>query len=336
VAEGTEDITEAIVALLRQALPQHVLAGYMRYQKIRTIGSGGKAEVFLCRDQILGRELLSSDHEQHMLVREARIMAALSHPGIPKIHDLGRDFEGRPYFAMSYIEGGTLRELLGTQQQGITKTQQQFELQRRTTVLLEVATLLEDAHAMHVVHGDLKPDNILIDNSERVHLIDWGLASVLHEADDTENGEANFASERGCQGSPLYMSPEQAAHGSPLNTSTDIFSLGVLLYECLTFQTPFQGTDVDEVIAQILHAEPLPPSQVAPACTIPGDLERICLRALSKFPENRQASISEFAAELRDCQLDLLIEYDRAASTECGPAVAASNTWYDEPQLAYV
>ncbi len=333
-----------VLQLLQQDLPQHVLAGFMRYQKIKPLGRGGKAEVLLCRDVTLGREvavkvlhreLLSAPLEQHMLVREARIMAALAHPGIPKIHDLGRDFEGRPYFAMSYIAGATLREILEATPQELSRNAQQYSLQRRLGILIETAEILSMAHSLSVLHCDLKPENLLIAADESVHVIDWGLATVQYEA-DTEDGEVAFTAERGRQGSPLYMSPEQAAHNLPLDLGTDVYSLGVLLYECLTFDTPCRGEVAEHTFANIVDTAPIPPRELAPDQYITSELERVCLKALSKRTAERYKNMSDFAAELRDCRLDLLIRYERDALGECGPYAHDLQSCRDERLLTYV
>jgi eukaryotic-like serine/threonine-protein kinase len=340
MAEGSDKLAKNIMPLLEKRLPQHVMAGYMRYEKIRLLGRGGKAEVFLCRDQILGREvavkvlhpdLLSFPEEQHMLVREARIMAAFSQIGIPAIHDLGRDFESRPYFAMAYVPGETLRELLQRAMNVDDIAVQQYELRHRVNVLIGIGEILQTAHEMQVVHGDLKPENVMIDPSGAVHLIDWGLATILHETDDYQ-----FANEQGLQGSPLYMAPEQTCAGSAITTATDIYALGTLLYECLTLAVPFQGPDVNDVLSQITSSEPIAPRKRAANRTIPAQLERLCLQALSKNPHERHLSISDFVAELRECQLDLICDYERYEIPNTVSFGKGTLTWSNEAALVYV
>jgi serine/threonine protein kinase len=345
MAEGNDKVGAGIVPLLQEELPRHVLAGYMRYRKIQTLGCGGKAEVFLCRDQTLGREvavkvlhpdLLQSAEEQHMLVREARIMAMLVHPRIPEIHDLGRDFEGRPYFAMSYVPGTTFRELIGLTRDAHDVAAVQYHLQQCLSVLIGVGVILETAHAMQVVHCDLKPENILIDNGGGVYLIDWGLATILPIIDQRAAEADSFVSERGMQGSPLYMSPEQAGQKSEISAATDVYALGVMLYECLAGRVPFHGCDVDEVLAGVAAVKAVPPRLRAPDRYVPEQLERVCLRALNKDPAERQASVQELISELRDCHLELLIDYDREVFSPT--AAFASTEWSvcEQEILAYV
>jgi eukaryotic-like serine/threonine-protein kinase len=344
MAESSEKPGNNIVPLLEKRLPQHVMAGYMRYEKIRSLGRGGKAEVFLCRDQLLGREvavkvlhpdLLSCPEEQHMLVREARIMAALSLAGIPTIHDLGRDFESRPYFAMTFVPGETLREMLQRAKSVDGFFAQQYELQQRLNVLIGISEILQAAHEMQVVHGDLKPENVMIEPSGGVHLIDWGLATLLQEVEGDDCPD-QFARERGLQGSPLYMTPEQTCPGSAITTATDIYALGTLLYECLTLAVPFQGVDVNDVLSKIATSEPIAPRKRAANRFIPAQLERLCLQSLSKDPGARQSTISEFVADLRECQLDLLCDYEREEIPRSVSFGKGELVWSSEAALAYV
>jgi serine/threonine protein kinase len=343
MAESSEKRGNNIVSLLEKRLPQHVMAGYMRYEKIRSLGRGGKAEVFLCRDQILGREvavkvlhpdLLSCPEEQHMLVREARIMAALNQTGIPTIHDLGRDFESRPYFAMTFVPGETLREMLQRAKNVDDLVAQQFELQRRLNALIGISEILQAAHEMQVVHGDLKPENVMIEPSGGVHLIDWGLATILRT--DGKECPDQLAKERGLQGSPLYMAPEQTCPGSAITAATDIYALGTLLYECLTLTIPFQGVNVDEVLSLIANTKPLPPRERRPHRYIPAELERVCLQSLSKDPGARQSTVSEFVADLRECQLDLLCDYECKKIPSTLSFGKGQLVWSGEGVLAYV
>jgi eukaryotic-like serine/threonine-protein kinase len=340
----TDRLPAHAMQLLEQVLPQHVLAGYMRYEKIRTLGCGGKAEVFLCRDVTLGREvavkvlhptLLESPVEQQMLVCEARIMAALAHAGIPKIHDLGRDFEARPYFAMSFVAGKTLREILTTSQNTKSIPDKQFELLQRVDILIHVAEILDFVHSRNIAHCDLKPENIIVGENDTTHVVDWGLATILQHEHIAESSGPSFAERRGRQGSPLYMSPEQAALDAPLCAATDIYSLGVSLYECLTFETPFCADSVEDALREIVTTDPEPPRQRARDQYIPAALEQICLKAMSKRVEERHPSMAEFAAELRDCRLDLLIDYERDEATQQYDVSASVVSNFDQ-YLVYV
>ena len=304
--------------VLAAALPRHVHAGYMRYREFEPIACGGKAEVFRCVDGNLGREialkvlhrhLADSPLEQQLLVREARIMAALRHPAIPEIHDLGRDSDGRPYFAMSLKRGPTLHQILTSLRNNDPVVVRAYDLERLLGVLIQTAETLRYAHAMNVVHCDLKPENILIDAGDRAHLLDWGLAVI--NADERREDGCPTVRERGCQGSPLYMAPEQVPGDQPLTTAVDVYGLGVLLYECLTLDTPCRGKTTIETLRGVLERDPTPPRALAPERGIPTELEAACLRALRKSPAERFASIHEFCDVLVDCRAELLTSFER-------------------------
>jgi serine/threonine protein kinase len=307
--------------VLAAALPRHVHAGYMRYREFEPIARGGKAEVFRCVDGNLGREvalkvlhrhLADSPLEQQLLVREARIMAALRHPAIPEIHDLGRDSEGRPYFAMSLKVGPTLHQILTSLRNGDPVAVRAYDLERLLGVLVQTAETLRYAHAMNVVHCDLKPENILIDATDRAHVLDWGLAVI--NADERREDGCPTVRERGCQGSPLYMAPEQVPGDQYLTPAVDVYGLGVLLYECLTLDTPCRGETTIETLKRVLEVEPAPPREIAKWPAIPPELEAACLRALSKSPADRFASIAEFCDVLVDCRAELLTAFERGDS----------------------
>lgn len=316
--QSTNKVPLGINRFLEVALPQHVKAGFMRFEAIRKIGAGGKAEVILCRDvnlghnvavKVLNKHLMGSEIEQQMLVREARIMVALACPGIPKIYDLGRDFEARPYYAMGFVEGKSLREILQHSPTATDTPIQQFELLKQIDILTSVAGILSHAHDKNIVHCDLKPDNLIVTENGPVCVIDWGLAIWVDE-NATLPGVEIFYTQRGRQGSPLYMAPEQILFDEPIGPATDIYAMGVLLYECLTSKTPFASDTVDDTFNAILSGQPLPPSALSTDRYLPASLERVCLKAMSRQPTDRHLSMDEFADELRDCRLDILMDYE--------------------------
>ncbi len=321
--------------VLAAELPRHVHAGYMRYRAFEPLGQGGKAEVFRCIDANLGREvalkvlhqrLADVPLEHRLLVREARITAALQHAAIPAVHDLGRDPQGRPYFAMALKTGPTLHDVLGGLRQRDPVTARRYALDDLLGVLIHAAAALEYAHDRNVVHCDLKPENIVLDG-DAVSLLDWGLALI----DDYPPGrEPNPAlCDRGCQGSALYMAPEQVARDPWIGPAADVFGLGVLLYECLTLDTPHRGADSAATLHNVLHREPLPPRTAAPDRGIPRALEDVCLRALEKSPDDRFDSMAEFRAVLQECRLDLIVEFGRN-DADVGPRLADFPAAWDD------
>ncbi len=305
------------IPALQAELPRHVLTGSMRYADFKQLGNGGKAEVFRCQDVTLSRDvafkvlhhsLMAHTVEQQMLVREARIMASLDHHSIPVVHDLGRDRHARPYFTMALVEGPTLFELLHSLRNDDATQNRLLTIEQLLAYVLQTAETLQQVHQQGIVHGDVKPENLIVGIDGVVRLIDWGLATLSNAS---ESVEVRLEAQWGRQGSPLYMSPEQVAGEPLLKPSSDIYSLGVVLYECLTLQSPLRGKTKRETLQLVSETSPQLPSLVAPHREIPLRLEEVCLRALSKSPADRFASMHEFCESLRDCHLELLIGYER-------------------------
>jgi serine/threonine protein kinase len=304
--------------VLAAALPRHVCAGHMRYRGLKPLTRGGKAEILCGDDGLLGREvaikvlhrhLCGQPVEEQLLVREARIMAALHHAAIPAVHDLGRDPDGRPYFAMEMRRGATLHEILTALRRGDPDAAPRYDLERLLGILIRVAEALKYVHGMNIVHCDLKPENIIIDATDSVSLIDWGLAVV---DDYAASGDGNPAVVlRGRQGSPLYMAPEQAAAEPRLTAAVDVYGLAVLLYECLSLDTPSRGETTAETLHNLQHCAPAPPRISASLRPMTRELEQACMKSLAKAPADRFATIAEFASVLRDCWTDLLIAFER-------------------------
>ena len=288
----------------------------MRYKNKTRLGAGGKAEVFRALDgnmhrevalKILRPELMELRHEQQSLVREARTMAAMRHLAIPEVYDLGRDGDGRPYYAMSLRTGPTLHEVLSQLRTGDLDAAADFTLERLVGLLVDACDALHYAHEMNVVHCDVKPQNLVIGPRDSVSLIDWGLA-LVH--DFCPDGQAP-RDRRQEQGSPLYMSPEQGAGDPTIGPASDVYSLGAVIYECLTLDTPCRGATLAETLRQVIEDDPVPPREAAPERRIPYELERVCLRALAKRPDDRFATMAELRRELHECRLDLLARFER-------------------------
>lgn len=305
-------------AVLTAALPRHVCAGHMRYRRLKPMARGGKAEILSADDGLLGRQvalkvlhahLCGQPIEEQLLVREARIMAALNHPAIPAVHDLGRDPDGRPYFTLQLKHGVTLHEVLSALRRGDRAAVTRYDLERLLGILIRLGEVLHYAHGMNVVHCDLKPENIIIGHDDSVTLVDWGLA-VIDDYGTSEDGNPAVML-RGRQGSPLYMAPEQAAASPRLTAAVDVHGLGVLLYECLSLETPHRGETTAETLHQLQHHLPDPPRISASLRPLTRELEQACMKALAKSPADRFATMAEFAATLRDCWTDLLVAFER-------------------------
>lgn len=206
--------------------------------------------------------------------REARAAGALSHPNIVTIYEAGED-HGRHFIAMEYLEGQTLRDVL--------EIEGKLSIERVVEIAVQVCDALTYAHSKGVIHRDIKPDNIQILPSGDIKITDFGIARIMEEPSLTADGQVF--------GTPSYMSPEQVA-GKSLDARTDIFSLGILLYEVLTGRKPFTGDTVVTITYNIMNQDVAVPSSV------PAYLERVLKRSLAKDPNLRYQSAAEVAADL--------------------------------------
>lgn len=259
-----------------------------RYFVLRELGFGGFARVYLARDpdkeelvaiKVPLQDRVSEKHIQGFL-EEARTAAELDHAGIVRVHDWGRDKQGSCFAVMTYIEGRSLQEI---------KASEKLSHRKVVALAYSVADALHYAHTHGVVHRDIKPANIMIDKQGQAHVTDFGLA--LNENTQKLTGEE-------LAGTVPYMSPEQLnGDRAQIDGRTDIWSLGVVLYELLTQKRPFAGGSARELSQAILKKEPKAPRQFDDE--IPVEFEKICLRALSKDKGDRYSTAREFADDLK-------------------------------------
>lgn len=258
-----------------------------RYKVIEKIGSGGMAEVYKAEDTILSRTVaIKVLHSQlatqkdfiERLRREAQAAANLNHPNIVSIHDWGS--EGDTYFiVMEYIEGKTLKEII--------EAEAPLSPERAVAIAAKVSSALEFAHRRDIVHRDVKPQNIIITPEGEIKVTDFGIARAGAATPMTQTGSI--------MGTAQYISPEQA-QGRIIQRTSDIYSLGIVLYEMLTGKVPFLGENAIAIAFKQVHEKPIPPRKIKPS--IPEGLENIVLRALAKNPSDRYQSGEQMRVDL--------------------------------------
>ncbi len=262
---------------------------FVEYELVRELGRGGMGVVFEARQRSLGRAValkmqmagpLASADDRRRFRNEAEAIAHLDHPRILPIHEVG-EVDGRAYFTMKLVEGGSLADHLGDFAADPART---------CRLLAPVARAIHHAHRRGVLHRDLKPSNILLDAANHPYVADFGLARRI-EAD------AELTRSGALLGSPSYMAPEQTAGDkAAVTTATDVYGLGAILYALLTGRPPFRGFSPLETIEQVRDLPPDPPSRLNPR--VDRDLETICLKALEKDPDRRYASAESMADDL--------------------------------------
>jgi eukaryotic-like serine/threonine-protein kinase len=257
-----------------------------RYRIIRRLGSGGMANVYLAEDEELGRrvaiKVLDEKHakdEQFVerFRREAKNAASLSHPNIVSIYDRG-EAEGTFYIAMEYVEGRTLKDLI--------LARGPLPVDQAVSYARQILSALRFAHRKGIVHRDIKPHNVLVDNDGRLKVTDFGIARA---------GASQMTEAGSIIGTAQYLSPEQA-RGAPVDQRSDLYSVGVVLTEMLTGAVPFTGDTPVEIAMKHISAVPKPPSVSRP--DVPEDLDLVTVRALAKDPRERFQTAEEMDSEL--------------------------------------
>jgi serine/threonine protein kinase len=254
-----------------------------RYEIIETLGGGWTSRVDKARDTLIGRTVALKSflqgfgkNSEEQFLREAQTIGRLSHSSIAQLYDVSTDTGGTPFLVMEFVSGKNLEELLA---------QSPIPFSSAAVWGADLASALGYAHRAGIIHGDVKPSNIRVTENEQVKLVDFGVARFASQVSGSDR----------VLGTPAYLSPEQI-EGQKQDGRSDLFSLGVVLYEMITGARPFAGNSLGEVCAQILTDNPVPPSKRNPS--IPAAFDRIIARCLAKNPDERYQSGTELARAL--------------------------------------
>ena len=282
-----------------------------RYSIVRALGDGGMARVYLAHDEVLDRdvalkvlwEYFASDEEfVDRFKREARSAASLSHPNIVQVYDRGETETGTAYMAMEYVPGGTLKERI-TREGPLSP-------EDAAAVAIQIAEALGAAHERGVIHRDIKPHNVLISESGEAKVTDFGIARAAAATTATRTGRV--------LGTAGYMSPEQAL-GERVDRRSDLYSLGVVLFEMLTGRLPFRGESPITVSMKHVNEAPPPPNEIRP--DLPESANALVLKLLTKNPDDRYADVWDLIEDLRKLRagIPLAVAVPAAKSGRAAP-----------------
>ncbi|MBV6515457.1 MAG: protein kinase [Planctomycetaceae bacterium] len=315
IADG-QDTAMRVVKRLKQGG-----GAYKRYTVIREIARGGMGKVLEVEDndlrrsvalKVLRKEMLGRKDLVERFLEEAQITGQLEHPNIVPVHEIGVDGRGNLYFTMKLVEGEELSSVLKRLRQGDANATRSYPLSRLVEIFIKLCEGLAFAHSRGVIHRDLKPANIMVGRFGEVQIMDWGVSKIVGTREET--AERTVASDRrdahagttmvgAILGTPTYMSPEQArGETDTLDVQSDIFSLGVILYEILCLKLPWTGKNSEEILDQVREYDPEPPSRRAQDRAIPQELEQLAMRCLNKDPRARIQSTQDLIENLRSWQ----------------------------------
>lgn len=297
--------------------------GIEGHRILRELGRGGMGVVYLAREQGWNRDVALklankglNERQERRFVEEAQLTARLQHPAIVPIYRMGRTTDGRAFYSMKRVQGQTLAHMLMQLRDASPRAAEQFGLRRRMAVLLAACEGVGYAHDHGVIHRDLKPANIMVGEYGEVYVLDWGLARVLFavglpdqppdlealSADERKDPEGSAsASRRRISGTPAYMSPEQArGENRKIDCRADVWSLGAMMFQLLTFHAPVEGADAGEILRKLIENRIAPVEQYPGGRAAPRELLDILGRALQLDLNQRYPNARAMAEDLRD------------------------------------
>lgn len=297
-----------------------------RYQVRRALGMGGMGEVRLCEDTWVGRDVAmkvmragvgSHPGARARFLREARVQGQLEHPSVVPVYDLGRGAENEDFFTMKRVNGHTLEEIVEGLSNGDAEMAANYSQRKLVSAMSQVCLAIAYAHSRGVVHRDLKPANIMLGGFGEVYVLDWGVSKIqgVAELELATRGSGEQIPVPATQdgvlvGTPGYMSPEQAKSEPDLGPASDVYALGAILFEILSWDRLHHGKTVAALVASTLTSQPIAPSSRAPDREIAPELDAICLRALALDPAERFPS-ARALHEALEAHLDGARDRDR-------------------------
>ncbi|MFK7820678.1 MAG: serine/threonine-protein kinase, partial [Planctomycetaceae bacterium] len=299
-----------------------------RFRVIRTHARGGLGEVFVAKDRELNREVALKEIQPQFandadsrsrFVLEAEVTGGLEHPGIVPVYGLGQYEDGRPYYAMRFIKGDSLKDAIKAyhENKDLSDSERTLQLRKLLGRVVDVCEAIGYAHSRGVLHRDLKPGNIMLGKYGETLVVDWGLAKVAGRDEPIATDEQTLHPQSGSSvnptvmgsaiGTPAYMPPEQAAGKlDQLGPPSDVYSLGATLYHILTGQAPHQGKQLADVLKDVTNGRLEAPRQLEPS--VDRSLEAVCLKAMSTVPANRYSSVQGLASDIERFLADEPVE----------------------------
>ena len=324
----------------RRALPSHL----GRHEALGELGRGGMGVVLEARDpelrrvvavKLVGNPRSITNAQLARFVAEAQITSQLQHPNIVPVHDIGYTGDGEIYFVMKKVEGRSLREILTGLRKGTLSDPKEWTLHRLLVIFVQICNAIAYAHDCGVLHRDLKPENIMLGPFGETLVMDWGVARVLGAPAESLVGDVieritlSPTLDGVAVGTPGYMSPEQANGNLPaLDPRSDVWSLGAILYELLTWQRAYKGTSLYAMLWAASNGPPDDPRRRTPERRIPDEIAEVCLRALRIDPADRYAS----AKDLADA-VEAFLEGSRRRKAAAGYVSGARAAWQGHEAL---